>query len=119
MRHSDHQWAGLSNDLVIEQTLMRSMKSQGGITRRSGMTPSERNLWILSRPACAQVSHALEEFMEISNERTSQHKDSFQARITKDWNDALKLIEFFREHSPFNEDPCLRNIVTGAEADSP
>ena len=30
---SDMYWGGLSSDLVIEQVLMRSVKSQGGLTR--------------------------------------------------------------------------------------
>ena len=35
---SDAFWAGLSTDLVIEQELMRSVKSVGGLTRGRGMT---------------------------------------------------------------------------------
>ena len=31
-RRSDHAWAGLSTDLMIEQVLMRSMKTSGGPT---------------------------------------------------------------------------------------
>ena len=30
IRRSSQYWAGLGSDLVIEQTLMRSLKSQGG-----------------------------------------------------------------------------------------
>ena len=33
IRRSDRYWAGLSSDLVIEQVLMRSMKTTGGLTR--------------------------------------------------------------------------------------
>ena len=33
VRRSDQFWAGLSPDLVIEQVLMRSMKTSGGLTR--------------------------------------------------------------------------------------
>ena len=33
VRRSDRYWGGLSTDLVIEQVLMRSVKSQGGLTR--------------------------------------------------------------------------------------
>ena len=36
IRRSDHYWAGLSSDLVIEQVLMRSMKTGGGLTRGRG-----------------------------------------------------------------------------------
>ena len=32
-RRSDCAWAGLSTDLIIEQVLMRSMKTSGGLTR--------------------------------------------------------------------------------------
>ena len=38
IRRSDQCWEGLSSDLVIEQTLMRSLKSTGGLSRGSGMT---------------------------------------------------------------------------------
>ena len=33
IRHSDRYWAGLSSDLVIEQVLMRSMKTNGDLTQ--------------------------------------------------------------------------------------
>ena len=38
VRRSDAFWAGLPTDLVIEQELMRSVKSVGGLTRGRGMT---------------------------------------------------------------------------------
>ena len=41
VRRSDRFWAGLSPDLVIEQVLMRSMKTSGGLTRRRGMTETQ------------------------------------------------------------------------------
>ena len=37
IRRSNQCWARLSSDLVIEQTLMRSLKSIGGLTHGSGM----------------------------------------------------------------------------------
>ena len=33
VRRSDRKWAGLSTDLVIEQVLMRSMKTSGGLRK--------------------------------------------------------------------------------------
>ncbi len=33
VRRTDRYWAGLSSDLVIEQVLMKSMKTSGGLTR--------------------------------------------------------------------------------------
>ena len=52
----DRYWGGLSTDLVIEQVLMRSVKSQGGLTRGRGMNAIQRLLWLLSMPACAHWS---------------------------------------------------------------
>ena len=42
IRRSDRYWAGLSPDLVIEQALMRSIKSTGGLTRGPGMDETQR-----------------------------------------------------------------------------
>ena len=33
VRRTERFWAGLGRDLTIEQTLMRTMKSTGGLTR--------------------------------------------------------------------------------------
>ena len=42
IRRTDDYWAGLSTDLVIEQTLMRDIKSTGGLTRKRGFTDEQR-----------------------------------------------------------------------------
>ena len=52
VRRSDPKWAGLSTDFVIEQVLMRSMKTSGGLTRGRGMTEQQRLIWLLSMPVC-------------------------------------------------------------------
>ena len=46
VRRSDRLWAGLSTDLIIEQVLMRSMKTSGGLTRGRGMTEQQRLVWV-------------------------------------------------------------------------
>ena len=45
VRRADPFWAGLSPDLVIEQVLMRSIKTTGGLTRGRGMTETQRLVW--------------------------------------------------------------------------
>ena len=60
IRRSNRYWAGLSTDFIIEQVLMRSVKSRGGLTRGRGMTEIERLVWLLSMPACAQVNNAMQ-----------------------------------------------------------
>ena len=60
IRRSERQWAGLSTDLVIEQELMKSLKSSGGLTRGSRMTACQRNILVMSGPAGAQVNNAMQ-----------------------------------------------------------
>ncbi len=38
VRRSSRLWAGLWTDLTIEQVMMRSLKSRGGLTRERGVT---------------------------------------------------------------------------------
>ena len=66
IRRSDRYWAGMSTDLIIEQVLMRSLKTTGGLTRGSGMTESQRLVWLLSTPASAQINHAMQDFTAVS-----------------------------------------------------
>ena len=56
VRHTDQYWAGLGCDLVIEQALMRSLKTSGGLTRGSGMSEHQRALWTLSVPVFSSYS---------------------------------------------------------------
>ena len=50
---------GLWTDIVIEQDLMRSLESRGGLTRGRGMTESVRKLWVYSMHACAAIHDAM------------------------------------------------------------
>ena len=56
VRRSDRFWAGLSTDLNIEQVLMRSIKTHGGLTRVKGMTENQRLVWVLSMLVCASIN---------------------------------------------------------------
>ena len=45
IRRTNQYWAGLGSDMVIEQNLMRSLKSTGGLTHGSGMTEHQKACW--------------------------------------------------------------------------
>ncbi len=64
VRRSDRFWAGLSSDLVIEQTLMRTMKTTGGLTRGRGMAGAQRAQWLLSMPLCSGINGAMQSITE-------------------------------------------------------
>ena len=59
VRRSEILWAGLWTDIVIEQVLMRSLKSRGGLTTGRGMTTSLRQQWVYSMHACAAIHDAM------------------------------------------------------------
>ena len=71
---SDRYWAGLHTDLVIEQCLMKSLKSRGGLTRGRGVSENQRNIWLLSAPVIAQINDSLLDLCGISYETSEQHK---------------------------------------------
>ena len=110
---SDRFWTGLSPDRVIEQVLMRSLKTTGGLTKGSGMTETQRLVWRLLRPACADVNSAMQQLTSVTYETSEQHTYLSQARQTRDTADSEKLMSFIEWRSPFDEDPSLRNIVSG------
>ena len=118
LRRSDRFWAGLSTDLVIEQVLMRSIKTTGGLTRGRGMTESQQAQWLLARPACADINNAMQQFTDTEFYTSEQHKENTQARKSRDHKDTLTFLSFFQDRNPFDEDHALRNIATGVTADA-
>ena len=117
IKRSDRNCAGLSTDLVIEQMLMRSLKTSDGLTRGRGMTEAQRTIWLLSMPACADVSQAMEEFSSTTYMSSEQHKDSTKARISRDNSDMESMAVFLEARDPFDSDPSLRCISSGVIAD--
>ena len=67
--------AGLSSDLVIEQTLMRSHKTSVGLTHGSGMNKEQRSLWTMSMPVTAMYNIAMQDFNNLTYTTSDQRKD--------------------------------------------
>ena len=59
-------WDGISSDLVIEQTLMRYLKTSGGLTHGSGMNEEQRSLWTMSIPVTAMYNMAMQDLNNLS-----------------------------------------------------
>jgi len=116
VRRSDRYWAGLSTDLLIEQVLMRSVKTTGGLTRGRGMSESQRSTWLLSTPICAEVNMALQDYTSVQYGTSDQHKEQRAARQARDTDDTHKLICYLSSKDPFGNDPTLHSIATGITA---
>ena len=118
VRRTDRYWGGLSTDLIIEQVLMRSLKTTGGLTRGRGMSEAQRTLWLLSMPACAEMNHAMQNFSGTNYATSEQHQDASLSRRNRDSHDVKQVVDFLEARSPFEEvDTSLRNIETGVTAD--
>ena len=119
VRRSERFWAGLSTDLAIEQALMRSLKTSGGLTRGSGMDERQRITWLLSMPACADTNWAMQELTGISYGSSEQNKDMTASRQERDMKDTVLILNALADgKSPFTEEQAtLKNIMTGVHAD--
>jgi len=121
IRRSDQFWAGLGSDLVIEQTLMRSLKPTGGLTRGSGMMEEQRALWTLSSPVCSEYNVAMQEFSDCTVQSlnscictytsSEQHKEATKSRMERDQSDLGKIQEKLQSCNPFSDDPVLSVVL--------
>lgn len=97
---------------------MRSIKTTGGLTRGRGMSESQRALWILSMPDCAEVNNAMMSFTGTKFYSLDQHKEDGVSRQKRDSRDTMIFASFLEERNPFVEEEVLRNIETGVTATS-
>ena len=103
--------------MILEQVSMRSLKTTGGLTRESGMTESQRLVWLLSTPVCAQVNCAMEELTEVSYTTSNQHKDILKVRQERDMADTFEVLEYLTPRNPFGGNSTLHSISSGITAD--
>ena len=59
VRRTEQPFVCISTDLAIKQILMRSIKSNGGLTRGTGLGEDERLVWLMCMPACAEIHKAM------------------------------------------------------------
>ena len=117
VRRSNRFWNGIWTDLAIEQVLMRSLKTRGGLTRGRGMTENVILTWVHTMHACAQVHNAMTQLTGNHHKTSNQHAELGVSRIKRD-NDDLENIKLWIENSnPFDDnEPLLRSIATGLTA---
>ncbi|XP_065662104.1 uncharacterized protein LOC136084858 [Hydra vulgaris] len=118
IRRKDRYWAGLWPDLVIEQCMMRSIKSSGGLTRGRDMSESTRNLWISTLHECGAVHDSMSTLTKHRFESSQQHCESGESRRKKDTKDFKALKEQLNLFNPFEfQDSGLQCSFTGLCAD--
>ena len=88
VRQSDKYWSGLPTDLIIEQVLMWSLKSKGGLTHGRGMDETQRTRWLLTLPDYAQIATKME---KLSSSKQHNKSDQLsQSTMVRDSKDTAK-----------------------------
>ena len=106
VHRSDSYWTGMFSDLCIEQVLMGSVKSVGGLTRGR----VHASMW---RDA---QCHAVTGLSDMDHD--DKHKDLTKARLQRDGKDMQKIIDLLEERKPFsNYNTDLRSLSSGVVAD--
>lgn len=101
VRRSSKLWAGVWSDMTIEQVLMRSMKSRGGVTRGRGVTESVLSRWTQTMPACSTLSDRFDEFCGVRACTSEQHVELRDSRRCRDSRDLGKFVGWLEGRSPF------------------
>jgi len=101
VRRSDRFWSGLSPDLVIEQTLMKTIKGRSGMTRGRGLTESVHMLWIGTLHHTAAVHLCLSETTSLHS-ASQQHVDVGASRVQRDCSDLQKFLDWLGANNPFS-----------------
>ena len=100
--------------MVIEQTLMRSIKCAGGLTRGRGFRENVRNLWTMSIGFSASVHESMTKLSGVHMGSSDQNIDMGMNRRGKDTDDCEKFFDWIEIRNPFNmTDDNLHSLSTG------
>ena len=109
-------WSGVASHMTIEQTLMRSILSVGGLTRGRGIKESVMSKWILAIPSSSIVCDNIENYANKKSVSSYQQVDWSTARHTRDERDADLLYKWFSEQNPFTEINEPKSLSSGVVA---
>lgn len=114
VQRSGHVFNGLSTDLVIEQVLMRSLKSRGGLTHGRGMTESVRLQWVHSMHHFLALHNAMKSLSGKQHSTPEDHIDCSTASRSRDTEDLNKIIDWLNTNNPYSNDTeDLKSLSTG------
>ena len=117
VHQSDRPWTGVW--MSIEQILMRSLKSRGGLTRGQGFTESVRLTWVYTMHVCAAVHNAMTQFTGLDHQTSEQHAELGDSRIRRDMTDQQKVLTWFESRNPFErQNNLLCSLSSGLTAEN-
>ena len=103
---------------MIEQVLMRSLKSAGGLTRGRGFSESVRHQWTFTAHQYATIHDAMTRLSNVHLTTSDQHVEMTDARRSRDFDDCQKMYAWIKDRNPFlKTDKRLKSLSTGVTAD--
>ena len=84
---------------------MRTLNSNGGLTRGIGMTDEQRIVWTMSLPVSSLYNLAMQDFTDTTYASSEQHNAIAQSRVERDASDLEKLSSNLRSCSLFAPAP--------------
>ena len=97
--------------------MMQSIKSHRGLTKGGGITESVRLQWIYSMRKCAGIYDAMTTMMNLKNKASEQHIELGNSRCKHDFQDLVKIQEWFDQHEPFHtNEGKLQSLSSGLTA---
>ena len=103
--------------MTIEQVLMRSLKTSGGLTRGRGISPSTIAKWVHSMPAASRVINAMETFGGVACVTSEQHVDLRESNQKRDHADTATFLTWLNLYHPFQRaSPLLASLASGVVA---
>ena len=110
VRHSNRFLAELSSELIIEKTLMRSIKCAGGLTRGRGFDENVRNFWVMSISYSATVYKSMIKSSGSMNQNIDMGMESANVTMII----VKKCFNLFEIRYPFNmNDSNTYSLSTG------
>ncbi|GFS56394.1 uncharacterized protein TNCV_4388641 [Trichonephila clavipes] len=82
-------------DIVIEQILMKSMKTEGGVSRGRSTQESVLFKWVFAMYATNTICDEMEKFCTVSLDSTEQHVNAWDSRLKRDNTDVSKFVKWF------------------------
>lgn len=105
------------DDMIIEQSLMKCIKIEGGIVRGRSTKESVLSKWVYGMYAMNNVCEEIEKFCNVSLDTTDQHVNAKDSRVQRDNTDVKKVIEWFAFHDPFSKINQILSIANGILGD--
>lgn len=102
--------------MTTEQTLMKNMKSIGGIAHGRSFTESVLKKWVFGLPVAHHLCKSVERFSGIQTCSSYQHVELRASRIGKDKENVQTFVEWLHQHSPFIGTEGLVPLSTGMVA---